>query len=149
MLTLLERNIRAIQHPCLLSRSECAALQQRMQKLLRTGFRNQAAASVRCTRSKPLIRVGPHGIELCRTYCKSTVCGSAIADSCSEVESLKQSKDSWRLSADKTSSDVLPRLLLVDGTNLACLCAGGRHKSRSVFSDRVEGVWVYKSVATY
>lgn len=56
---------------------------------------------------------------------------------------LRQSKDSWHLYFEENRAEgpqQPQRVLLVDGTNLACLCAGGRHKKRSPFSDKLEGV---------
>jgi hypothetical protein len=53
-----------------------------------------------------------------------------------------QSKDSWLL---QTTGEPLPRLLLVDGTNVACLSAGSKHTRRSPFREPVAdrfNVWI-------
>jgi hypothetical protein len=50
------------------------------------------------------------------------------------VSQLLQSKDSWLL---QTTGDPVPRLLLIDGTNIACLSAGSKHTRRSPFREPV------------
>jgi hypothetical protein len=50
------------------------------------------------------------------------------------VSQLVQSKDSWLL---QTTGKPGPRLLLIDGTNIACLSAGSKHTRRSPFKEPV------------
>jgi hypothetical protein len=45
-----------------------------------------------------------------------------------------QSKDSWLL---QTTGEPVPRLLLIDGTNFACISAGSKHSRRSPFRETV------------
>jgi hypothetical protein len=50
------------------------------------------------------------------------------------VSQLVQSKDSWLL---HTTGEPVPRLLLIDGTNIGCLSAGSKHTRRSPFRESV------------